>query len=230
MRDRSIYIVQRDYPLLIGACGWSHTGWLAEFYPQDLPVDWCLSYYANEFPVVLVTAEEWNLSEAAVSQWCEDTDVSFRFVVEITANTVEELQPQLERIVGFGDRCVGLLLATSLYADATALKELLEVINSSGSLCLDFGADKPDAAVKHLLHQQQIGWCWHGDGSVEGLSLGSLTVTRIYCQEANPRQIRQWVETSLASSTQQGQSILLFEGEPPNIAVMRQAQIILDLL
>ena len=179
---------------------------------------------------MLVTAEEWKLPEAAVSQWCEDTEASFRFVVEITANTVEELQPQLERIVGFGDRCVGLLLATRLYAEVTALKVLLDVINNLGSLCLDFGADKPDAAVKQLLHQRQIGWCWHGNGSAEGLSLGSLTVTRIHCNDANPRQIRHWVETALASSTQQGQSILLFEGDPPNIAVMRQAQIILDLL
>jgi hypothetical protein len=222
--------VQRNYPLLIGACGWSHSGWLADFYPQDLPVDWHLSYYANEFPVVLVTAQEWNLPEAAVSQWCEDTEASFRFVVEITANTVEELQLQLERIVGFGERCVGLLLVTSLYTEEIALNELLEVMTNFGSLCLDFGAYRPDESVKQSLRQRQIGWCWHGDGSAEGLSEGLLAVTRIHSKDANPRQIRRWVETALASSMPQRQSILLFEGEPPNIAVMRQAQIILDLL
>ena len=222
--------MQRDYPLLIGACGWSHSGWLADFYPQELPVDWRLSYYANEFPVVLVTAQDWDLPEAAASQWCEDTDASFRFVIEITANTAEELQPQLERIVGFGDRCAGILLATSLYAETITLNELLELINHLDLLCLDFGVDNPDATVKQLLGQRQIGWCWHGDGSAEGLSEGSLAVTRIHSKDANPRQIRHWVETALASSTQQRQAILLFEGEPPDIAMMRQAQIILDLL
>lgn len=220
----------RDYPLLIGACGWSHSGWLADFYPQDLPVDWRLSYYANEFPVVLVTAQEWRLPGATALQWCEDTETSFRFVVEITADTAEEIQPQLERVTGFGERCVGILLSTSLNAEATTLNALLGVINNVGSLCLDFGADRPDEAVKQLLRQRQLGWCWHGDGPADGLTQGVLAVIRICSKEANPRQIRQWVETALDSSTQQRQSILLFEGEPPDIAVMRQAQIILDLL
>jgi len=222
--------VTRDYRLLIGACGWSHSNWCADFYPQDLPVDWWLSYYANEFPVVLVTAQEWRLPEADASQWCEDTETSFRFVVEITADTVEEVQHQLEKVAGFGERCVGILLYTSLSAEGAAISALLDEINSAWSICLDFGGDRPDEIVLQLLRERQIGWCWHGDGPTEGLTHGSLAVTRILRKEANPRQIRHWVETALANSAEQRQSILLFDGEPPNIAVMRQAQIILDLL
>jgi len=222
--------VTRDYRLLIGACGWSHSDWCADFYPQDLPVEWRLSYYANEFPVVLVTAAEWNLAEADATHWCEDTDASFHFVVEITANTAEALQGELDRIAGFGERCAGILLRTSLGTEPTPVSTLLDMINSTWPICLDFGDDEPDDTVLPLLRERQIGWCWHGDGPAEGLAKGSLAVTRIRDKETSPRQIRHWVETALLYSTEQRQSILLFEGEPPNIAVMRQAQIILDLL
>jgi hypothetical protein len=223
--------VARNYPLLIGACGWIHSDWFADFYPQDLPADWCLSYYANEFPVVLVTSPEWRLAEAAATQWCEDTDTSFHFVVEIAANTVEALQLQLDRMAGFGKRCAGILLRTSLSMEVTAISGLLDVINGEWPICLDFGGDNgPGDTVLPLLRERQIGWCWHGEGSAEGLAQGALAVTRIHSKEANPRQIRHWVETALMNSTQQRRSILLFEGEPPDIAMMRQAQIILDLL
>lgn len=221
----------RNYPLLIGACGWIHSDWFADFYPQDLPADWCLSYYANEFPVVLVTSPEWRLAEAAATRWCEDTDTSFHFVVEIMANTVETLQSQLDRMAGFGERCAGILFRTSLSMEVTAISALLDVINGAWPICLDFGGDNwPDDTVLPLLRERQIGWCWHGDGSADGLALGSLAVTRIHSNEANPRQIRHWVETALRNSTEHRQSILLFEGEPPDIVAMRQAQIILDLL
>jgi hypothetical protein len=220
----------RDYPLLIGACGWSHSGWLADYYPQDLPIDWCLSYYANEFPVVLVTSQEWHLPDTDATQWCEATDPSFRFVVEITANTLEELQAQLDKMNGFGERCAGILLHTDLSTEVTAINALLNTIINDWPICLDFGDDRLDETVLELLRERQIGWCWHGDGPADGLTQGSLAVTRIRSKEAKPRQIRHWVETALAGSAEQRQSILLFEGEPPNIAVMRQAQIILDLL
>lgn len=221
----------RDYRLLIGACGWLHEGWYADFYPQDLPADWQLSYYANEFPVVLVTTQEWDLTEADAKRWCEDTDSSFHFVVEITANSPEVIEHQLDKITGFGARCAGLLLRINSDIGITAIKALLDVFNDARPICLDFGDDNaPADGVQSLLRERQIGWCWHGDGSAAGLALGPLAVTRIRSYQTGPRQIRQWVETALRNSTEHRQSILLFEGEPPDIAAIRQAQIILDLL
>ena len=44
--------------LLLRARDWEHPAWNQEFYPDDLPEDWRLSYYANEFPVVLVPVSE----------------------------------------------------------------------------------------------------------------------------------------------------------------------------
>ena len=220
----------RDYPLLIGACGWSHSNWLADFYPEDLPSDWRLSYYANEFPVVLVTAGEWCLPEADATTWCEDSEASFRFVLEITATTVEEAQFQLHRAAAFADRCVGSLLCASVNIDVKILEDLLDRMIAFSPVCVDFANEVPAASVIQVLQSRQISWCWHGEGEPAGLKLGSFAVTRITNTDINPRKIRHWVETCLIAGDNQRQMILLFDGEPPDIEAIRQAQIICDLL
>lgn len=220
----------RDYPLLIGACGWSHTCWATDFYPEDLPMGWRLSYYANEFPVVLVTAQEWCLPNADATHWCEESEASFRFILEMSANTAEEAESQMHRIDVIGDRCVGILLRVSEDSDVANLGSLLDIIVAISPLCVDFGNVNPANSVLQLLHDRQVSCCWHGVGEPEGLMLGSLAVTRIITNDVNPRQIRHWVETCLTAGDQHRQTILLFDGDPPDIEVIRQAQVILDLI
>ena len=220
----------RDYPLLIGACGWSHAGWNVDFYPQDLPSDWRLGYYANEFPVALVTMDEWQLSGADPVIWCEESEASFRFVLEIHADTVEDVELQLHRAVAFADRCAGSLLRTRIIHDVEKLEGLLDCVTAFSPVCMDFANQVPGADVLNLLIRKEVGWCWHGDGESYGLLPGPLAVSRISANVANPRQIRDWVETCLRAGDEQCQSILLFDGAPPNIEVIRQAQVILDLL
>ena len=220
----------RDYPLLIGACGWSHSNWVADFYPEDLPLDWRLSYYANEFPVVLVTEEEWRLPEADATSWCEESEESFRFVLELTATTVEEVQSQLHRAAAVADRCVGSLLRANVNIDVKTLETLLDKVVAFSPVCVDFANEVPAASVIQVLQSRQISWCWHGEGEPAGLNLGCFAVTRITNTDINPRKIRHWVETCLIAGDEQRQMILLFDGEPPDIEAIRQAQIICDLL
>jgi uncharacterized protein YecE (DUF72 family) len=40
-----------EHVVLIGACGWQHNDWTGEFYPDDLPEEWRLGYYAHEYQV-----------------------------------------------------------------------------------------------------------------------------------------------------------------------------------
>lgn len=44
--------------MLVGAVGISGMGW-DEWYPEDLPPEWRLGYYANEFQVVLIPESDW---------------------------------------------------------------------------------------------------------------------------------------------------------------------------
>lgn len=45
--------------LTIGTLGWEHSEWQGGFYPDDLPEDWQLDYYANFSPLVVVPEAYW---------------------------------------------------------------------------------------------------------------------------------------------------------------------------
>ena len=60
--------------------GWELPGWERGFYPEDLPADWRLTYFANEFHAVLVPRERWvDASESLLRAWHEDVHEDFRF-------------------------------------------------------------------------------------------------------------------------------------------------------
>ncbi|MCB1902616.1 MAG: hypothetical protein KDI18_00590 [Gammaproteobacteria bacterium] len=71
------------YSLIVGARGWDHAGWHGIFYPDDLPVDWRLSYYANEFAGVLVPEAVWRAADPVeIKHWCGDVADGFLFFLE----------------------------------------------------------------------------------------------------------------------------------------------------
>ncbi|WP_319557995.1 hypothetical protein [Thiomicrorhabdus sp.] len=51
--------------LTLGAKGWQRENWLGTFYPDDMPEEWQLDYYANEFRALLVPFFVW-------SQWDDE--------------------------------------------------------------------------------------------------------------------------------------------------------------
>ncbi|MEW5837901.1 MAG: DUF72 domain-containing protein [Pseudomonadota bacterium] len=64
----------------LGAWGWEHAEWVGTFYPDDLPPEWRLTFYSNEFDAVGLYAAGWMTPPvAALEQWLEDTHADFRF-------------------------------------------------------------------------------------------------------------------------------------------------------
>ncbi len=67
----------------VAAWGWEHPAWTGGFYPDDLPDDWRLAYYANEFRAVIVPWERASrCTEEEVMAWKEDTHADFCFFLE----------------------------------------------------------------------------------------------------------------------------------------------------
>ena len=80
---------------------WDHAAWSDSFYPQDLPEDWRLTYYANEFPGVLVPAERWQAAdEAELLDWVDDVHAGFRFFVEQSQPDVTEADETRAALLG----------------------------------------------------------------------------------------------------------------------------------
>lgn len=70
----------------IAALGWEHPGWRDSFYPHDLPHEWRLDYYGNEFAAVVVPASAWLSADAErLAGWCEAVSPEFRFFLAVDA-------------------------------------------------------------------------------------------------------------------------------------------------
>jgi len=72
-----------DKNIQVGAYGWLHARWKSVFYPDDMPPEWWLAYYSNEFNTVMVPADYWQAGEGFdCEEWLEDIHDEFRFYVE----------------------------------------------------------------------------------------------------------------------------------------------------
>jgi len=68
-----------DNLIRVGVCGWDQHHWQGVFFPDDLPDDWRLTYYANEFSAVLVPENEWRAADVDFAQWADDVPDDFKF-------------------------------------------------------------------------------------------------------------------------------------------------------
>ncbi|SDW90178.1 hypothetical protein [Thiocapsa roseopersicina] len=60
--------------------GWDPSPGDADFYPDDLPEDWRLTYFANALDAVALDADVWGQADAGrIAQWCRDVPASFAF-------------------------------------------------------------------------------------------------------------------------------------------------------
>jgi hypothetical protein len=96
----------------VGTYGWRHSHWLSGFYHEDMPQEWQLAYYSNEFNCVLVPADYWQADHGYdCDSWLDDVHEDFVFYLELPATLATDsakqqflqqvslLQPQLAGIV-----------------------------------------------------------------------------------------------------------------------------------
>ena len=81
-------------------------GWWAladadSFYPDDLPREWQLTYFANVFPAVLVPGPLWQQrSESELADWHADVHAGFRFYLELTSGTDDRARSRATAALG----------------------------------------------------------------------------------------------------------------------------------
>ena len=85
--------------LYLGSQDWRHPAWRGGFYPEDLPDDWLLSYYNNQFQLVYLTAGQ---AAAATpddwARWLADTLERFVFLVEVDAGLALPASPRIRLV------------------------------------------------------------------------------------------------------------------------------------
>jgi len=108
--------------VVVGARGWLHQSWLESYYPEDIPDEWRLGYYGNEFNTVLVPWEQWQVSVEALEEGLDDTSDDFHLYLELP-EAVQPLPAHLSEIL---DRITGLVCTKG---EATGWQEPCSVLN-----------------------------------------------------------------------------------------------------
>jgi len=81
-------------------------GWWAladanSFYPDDLPPEWHLTYFANVFPAVLVPGPMWQQrSESELADWHADVHPGFRFYLALTSSADDRARSRAAAALG----------------------------------------------------------------------------------------------------------------------------------
>lgn len=206
----------------LAAYGWTSPAW-SPLYPEDLPEEWRLDYYCNEFSSLVVPSADWaaaSIDEAA--SWLSEAPEGFRFFWELAdvdgASRLLELVLQQKR---GGGRLAGWLFQAGLNLE----HELFEAL----SRCLPGAAygQRPVSVLQaEQLAAQGITLCWQ-----EGMELNcrgkGLRVLQIRAQP-DMRTLRRIVEEQSAAGVEH--LLLLVEPNPMTIPLMRELQTFTDLI
>ena len=87
------------------------------FYPEDLPEDWRLAYYGNEWKDLLIPACEWERFTLD-SNWIRDLPDALRLYFEVPDELAEPGDPCARLAAALGPRLGGLLVADPLVLPA----------------------------------------------------------------------------------------------------------------
>lgn len=219
--------------ILIGACGWQYPQWSQTYYPEGLPEEWQLAYYGNEYPVVLIPAAYWAQGRRAIDSWLQETDGVPGFVCEWPFEYDRHRQDTVyDLIAALGERVEGVVLPLAGMPDDEQLATINKLM-ADYPVCLDWpdaDQDQLHTLRTHPLIAKHASICWHGEAEKKSsLEHGSWVLARVDSVGQTPRSLRTLLETLLASAVDR-QAVLVFDGQPPDLEMIDQAQVILDLL
>lgn len=90
-----------DFRTAVGALDWRHPHWDGSYYPDDLPADWRLAYYANDFTCVLLSEAAWRMAdEVEWGEWRDEVPPGFRFLLELDAGAPDRAAARCAETLG----------------------------------------------------------------------------------------------------------------------------------
>lgn len=136
--------------VLTGTSGFSYKEWKGSFYPEDLPADAMLRYYAERLPAVEINNTFYRMPKAELlAGWAEEVPDGFRFVLKASQRIThfkrlkdvsEEVGYFLRVAATLGDRLGPILfqLPPNLKKDLPRLSEFLELLPAATRAALEF--------------------------------------------------------------------------------------------
>lgn len=136
--------------LLAGTSGYSYKEWCGHFYPEKLPADQMLRYYAERFPTVEINNTFYRMpAETMLARWVAEVPAHFAFTLKAPRRITHdkrlvEAAPDvtefLRRAATLGDKLGVLLfqLPPFLRKDLSRLKDFLGLLPPARHVALEF--------------------------------------------------------------------------------------------
>lgn len=197
----------------IAAYGWDHPEWEGSFYPEDLPEDWRLDFYCNEFHAIVVPSSVWaGEHSAGPRQWASGLGEQTRVYLELP----EQIPP--ERLAAVRKALSG------RFAGLVAEARPQGVPVAAGAPVGIWGHGAPDVPPP-----AGVGWCWRAEDGVTRCSGGGVSVAWFGPEPVEPMLLRKTIE-AIAGGGGEGGSLIVAGGAPPSLKLMRDARTIAAFL
>ncbi len=204
----------------VGAIGFEHPDWASEFYPEDLPEDWRLEFYANAHETLLLPVDRLLAAPAhELESWVDDTGDEFRLFLLCRADSAAgEYEALAANARALGEKLSGVLL------DGTD-PALLARAAASCSQAL------PHAVVlgPALGSGAQRGPVYWTPGA-QGVVGAGLAVGCIDREVSGLPALRDILRGFIDWCGERDDAWLFFGGSPPKCKMISDAGVMLDLL
>lgn len=197
----------------VGTSGFSYPEWRPSFYPEGLPKEEFLSYYASRFSSVEIDSTFYRMPNAkTIDGWKAATGEGFRFAVKASQKIThrERLQVPSEALAyladtvsRLGDRLGALLFQLPPYfrLDLERLQRFLAALPAGLPCALEFRhASWFTEEVYDLLRRSGAGLCVHDadDHTTPVLVTGRLAYVRLRRSAYSPEDLGSWKERARA--------------------------------
>lgn len=207
----------------VGSNGWLHPGWDERFYPEDIPPDWKLSYYANEFSATVVPQSIWYEQADDFAEMAEDLDDEFAlyFQLKDLAPSLDDLRANKTQYAGnFRGYLVDFHDKAFSAEPASLFGELSEAII---------------LPVDELVDEVSVGEASNSMASLHGnwaevSSLNRLTNVILVDGSKDLRYQKNAFEEKKQIIRNDSDVLVLLNDEQPDVEMMRQLRIMLELM
>lgn len=240
---------ERNYRILIGTAGWRHLQWGNEvFYPEDLPEDWYLSFYANEFSIALVPEKQWQdlkATEQIVVEINEQATPGFKciFELDLTRHLAGDLTLQKELAVRVAtlsqieSYVSGLLVSADIAAfNRKDFTDEIISLNNHFKVCIELKDATEESDLTELIafcELYSMSVSWSGQGGVIVPEASRLWLARCDSNQDNKallQQLKTVIAEQLKRESLSREHIIIIDGSPPKIEAVRNANIMLDIM
>jgi uncharacterized protein YecE (DUF72 family) len=201
--------------VLAGTSGYSYKEWRGHFYPDKLPADQMLRYYAERLPTVEINNTFYRMpAEAMLMRWASEVPENFAFTLKAPRRITHELRLReagsnvsefLRRVAVLGDKLGVLLfqLPPFLKKDMPRLKDFLDVLPTGQRVAFEFRNDSWQTDdVYQILRAQGAMLCVTDtdEGDTPFVATSDHGYVRLRRTHYDAADLRAWVERIAAQN------------------------------